>query len=909
MGKLTLCIVYCFCIKTCNLLLTLYIPSFRAKPVLSYAVLVAISQFNDDDQSSRFFGIPEMVEMGVKFRLILNEMWVVPRQEAAVVARALHELRWSGWDEDFTSFLDDHCVYKVHSMLPHSLGQGALLEGLVVQACRTTSEAVSSLQTLSGSLLEFRDDLVAGLKEFSTSPPVREKSFSPPDASGSVSDTVNLLNELSSCEVNAGSPLQQLFQYLSSAISPTKLRFFNFKRIQRGQNVSYIIHVHQDQIFFDYQKNKPASAAQLYRGMEVYTMRERPSGSTVPAYESTQSSYSWDILGISKWKNWNYLKRTFCMRNPLKGLFLDGHDAYMLQVRRQFINWGLPDVYIPDNTAMLTAWGRWMLQDGEAKDDFLTNKKSFSYLSYVDRFLVDYESGEISFEDTPAISTALFIFDFDNITYSKLLAPVLKGYTPSIPEKKAKKIKGAKYLPGNVYTCDHGRLPTPSECPSPYFTIVVPPPENCIDRKTLGMYEWFHDNVLLEPQQYPVVLFSNPTEDISIVEGQLRAFNEEHKLKPKYLLCMPGMQPGSGKSTLAQCLRESCSERNISATVVSSDFFGMKHISCTDVGSRKNTVAKEEFEDAVVDALRCPDTNVVIYDKNIPNMPGFNCLKSVAARAGILNLVIVPIVPDSCTQTQAEACVARVLQREAGSHTLTSDNVIDGYDTVEDFVQDIFVKPCLDFIPIATLLPAAVILENYFSIDSIRDLQVIADRVIDEVCGCSGRKQEPNGELDVTAGTYLGLKFDLDSVTIATFQRLLGIGVRENVHVTINHHGQDGTLMAKTARILKSIDIPNNGKVASVCVTRLARVIASDDGCSGDEGGARRVLAWGSCVVEGYEDLPLHITLAAEGFKNCDARDGELAYAERVVNIEGVLYPIEHFALEPITFEATWSID
>jgi hypothetical protein len=72
MGKLTLCIVYCFCIKTCNLLLTLYIPSFRAKPVLSYAVLVAISQFNDDDQSSRFFGIPEMVEMGVKFRLIIN---------------------------------------------------------------------------------------------------------------------------------------------------------------------------------------------------------------------------------------------------------------------------------------------------------------------------------------------------------------------------------------------------------------------------------------------------------------------------------------------------------------------------------------------------------------------------------------------------------------------------------------------------------------------------------------------------------------------------------------------------------------------------------------------------------------------------------------------------------------------
>ena len=196
--------------------------------------------------------------MAVRFHLILNEMWVVPREQAEQVGSDLHELRWAGGDAEFTAYLDDHAAYKVHSLLPHGHGQGELLEGLVVQACRTSSAALCSLQVLSGSLLTSRGALLAGLHEFSATmalaPPTDRGSFAPPDSSGPISNITDFLQEQLSSSSSAAtggseimSPLQQLFQYLLTDIPKTKLRFFNFKRIQRGNNISFIIHVHQDQ--------------------------------------------------------------------------------------------------------------------------------------------------------------------------------------------------------------------------------------------------------------------------------------------------------------------------------------------------------------------------------------------------------------------------------------------------------------------------------------------------------------------------------------------------------------------------------------------------------------------------------------------------------------------------------------
>jgi hypothetical protein len=335
----------------------------------------------------------------------------------------------------------------------------------------------------------------------------------------------------------------------------------------------------------------------------------------------------------------------------------------------------------------------------------------------------------------------------------------------------------------------------------------------------------------------------------------------------------------------------------LNARLVSSDFFGMRH-------TKRDGAAKVEFEDAVVESLRDPSVDVVIYDKNIPNFAGYNCMKSVAARAGVIDLMLVPVVPDACSQEQADVCIARVLQREEGTHTLTSATVVDGHASTEDFIRDVFSLACMDFIPVASVLPRAVILPGFYSIQDSSGLREVASRVVDELGGWSSKKEKTSG-IDLTSGTYLGLKFELDAATKSDFEQILGIAVREKVHVTIQHYGTDGDKMQRTAQLVKSIDMEHNGKTRDVCVTRLGKVL-DESGAISEE---RRVLAWGSCVVTGFEDLPLHITLAAEGFKNMDSRDAEDAYAAGVVNINGITYQIETFALEPVTFEATWAVE
>ena len=866
------------------------------KPLLCYAVLVAISVFNDEAQTSSFIGLPEMVELAARFKLILNEMWVVPRHDAERVSKELHELRWEGGDAAFTAYLDNHCEYKVHSLLPHSLGQGELLEGLVVQACRTSIATLFTLQDTSESLLSHRNALVSGLREFTANVPENMISFTPPDCSESVPNIVEYLNEVLSLTIGE-SPLQLLLQHIITEMPMTKLRFFSFKRIYRGNNVSVIVHVHQDQIFFDYQKKKPPLASNLYRGMEIFVQREVPfHDSNAPKY-SRDSLSSWRILGISKWKNWNYLRRTFCMRNPLSSLFLGGFDTYMTQVRRQIFNWGLPQVYIPENENLMISWAKWLIQGNVAKEQFLKNKRSFSYLHYLEKFMPLYESGQITFNDDSNVNSVLFIYYFNDKDYSDILVPLRDGYVPSVPEKKAGKHK-AKFRAGNVYTFTFGRLPTATECPSPHFCVVIAPSDDCHDKRAVGLYQTFQRAVENE-YEYPIVFLSNPKEEISAVVEQLRSFNSNLKSKPKYVVSMLAMQPGSGKSSLAKLMMQGFSERELNAILISSDFFGMKN--ATSVKRSKDSASKKEFEDAVITALRCPANDVVIYDKNIPNMNGFDFMKGVAARAGISNIVFVPLVPDSCSKEQSDICIDRVLRREQGSHTLTSHSQIEGYESVSDFISEVFAQQCMDFIPIAKMLPGALILEKFYYQKSSTDLNNMAIKVVDEICNWNCTKQGP-ASLCLAGGSYLGLKFELDDVTRMTFSEIVGTTVRKNVHVTIVYFGDDPVKMMQAAEVLKSIDIENNGMTKDVCITRLGRVVD-------DKQEPKRTLVWGTCVAQDFEDFPLHITLHTEGFRNVDARTGELAYNDGSVVIDDIKFDIDRIPIEPVTFEAVWAVD
>lgn len=859
---------------------TTFLGDHGARPNVSYAVVVAISQFNDCTGTSRFLSIPEMVHIAVDYKLILNEIWVVPRENAERVGQDLHSLRWTGWDNDFTNYLDCNASFKVHSILPHSLGQGPLLEGLVVQACRTTTDALLSLQDRSKLLINYQSDLLAGLKEWSLTE-LPKCSPNPPDTAEAVSDNVAFLQHVLSSSTDNDTPLKGLLKYLLNDLPKEKLRLFSFKSIVRGGNKSFIIHVRQDEVFFYYQKRKPFQASQLFRGMEVFTQRELPS--IERNFEKIDAPlFPWEIMGISKWKNWNYIKRTFCMRNPLQTLFTYGHENYLQQVNKQFGNWGLPQELVTENARLMSAWGHWLLSNSAARHDFLTNRRGFSYLRYLEKFQEDFDSNSIDHSVDKPVSV-LFIYYFEDVNCADWLAPLMSGYSRVCKLGKSK----PKYCAGNVYVLNHSKPPTPAECPYPHFIVAVAPSEECIDRKALGCFQSFSDKYATKEYKYPIFVLSSEKQ-VPECLNRLHVFNAHFHEQTKVLISMLAMQPGSGKSTFSDMLLDELTRHGHKVVKVSSDFFGMRS------SSRK--ASKVEFENAVVDALRSPDLNIVIYDKNIPNMAGYHCMKSLASRAGLPNIVLMPLVPDTFTEDIAEICLERIMCRLPGSHTLTLETSVEGYASTEEFVRATFTKPCLDFIDVAKSLPQAFTMDGYFyEGDSKRIVKDIACEV-DKRLAMSPTSH--CNAFDLSCGSYLGLHFQLDDEVATLFQDKLGVDVRRYVHVTVKYFGDDPNRLKEAASIISSLSLVKSS-TRECQVTRLG-IIRDDLEC--------KTLAWGSCSVEGFNHLPLHITLFAEGFQNSDAYLAELEYDAGSVQIGETNYLIEKIDIDPVQYLATWLV-
>jgi hypothetical protein len=592
-------------------------------------------------------------------------------------------------------------------------------------------------------------------------------------------------------------------------------------------------------------------------------------------------SHPWVIRGISKWKNWQYLKRTFCMRNTLPTLFRSGQEAFMTSVLRQLLNWGLPRQFHDANRALLSAWGQWMLDQEGCKKQFMTDSNKFSYLSYLDRFLPLYQSGALSgllLGEGDRRCTVLFVLCFDT-TRPAWVSEITKGY--AVKENYNPK-KDKTFMPGWAYFLDM-RLPDPASCRCPYFTVIIPPSDTCTDKKAINMYPRFRpvapSFVISSEQQLPELA------------SEMELFESAHVPKRVHLVAMVGLPPGSGKSTVSEALLAALGHTALKGTVVSSDYYGMIHGAGTGL-------AKNAFECAVITALSSGVFDVVIFDKNIPGMQGYESMCNIASRAALPKLTIVPVVPRSLSLSDCDLFLQRVLSRAPGSHTLTGDSEIPGFESVEDFVMNIFAKPCIDFVPVAQLLPGAVVLDDMFQPDTEA---INATFLADQLVHWEQRSGNVAG-INLSSGDYLGLCFELDAATKLLFEELLDSPVRELVHATIVYYRRDTARMAEAARLLQTVDA-----AVPVCVSVTALKVAR---------GALGMLAWGSLTIPGFEGEPMHATLVADGYPAMLAREGEIAFRSdststsdtKKIVIGDEELPIQNIELEPMPFEAYWSV-
>ena len=867
----------------CFEFVTSFLGDHGEKPNMPYAVLTTVSQFCEAKQESRFASLPEMVELASRFRLILNEMWVISAKDSVRVSGELHAMRWTGEDDEFTTYLDSECECKVHSMLPHNIGQGQLLEGLVVQVCRASTDTLSEMQENSRSLLQYKESLQDALRKYGEDMSCFEgsvlnlPSFSPPTHTSSVSDVKGFLSAHSSgCD-----PISLLFADVKELGS--KLRFISLKVVERCQNKSVIVHVHQDQIFFDYARGKIPAAADLYRGMEVFIQRVVPV-TPISEESSNRLAYTipglqWKILGISKWKNWQYLRRTFCMRNTLSTLFRSGHDAFMSIVLRQFQNWGLPRQHYDINRALISCWGKWMLVQDDSKKKFMTDSNKFSYLSYLERFLPQYNSGSLNsllVDESEKKNITLFVLYFEVIR-PDWLEQVTSGY--EIREKH-KLNKNSPYLPGVAYIMN-GKLPKLSDCKSPFCILVAPPSDECIDRRILGMYDQFLFSTS-EMKPRPLIFEIRNELQLPEMRNQLEVFEKTHVPKRVFLIAYLGLPPGSGKSTMSAALLDSIEKSSLRGTIVSSDHFGMIH----GAGSSS---AKTEFECAVVSALTS-GADVVIFDKNIPSMSGYDSMRTIAARAALPKLTIVPLVPREITPLDLDLFLRRVLTRPPGSHTLTADSEIPGFSSVDSFVSEVFGNPCLNFVPVAQLLPGSIVLDNMFE-SGTEDEN--ANFIVGQLINWNSVNTHSSG-FNLSTGDYLGLCFDLDDETKTYIEEAVGMPIRKLLHATVVYYRKDPARMAEAARLLKTI---NTLVPLSVELTRIGMV-------KGDAG----TLCWGSLRVPGFETEPMHATLIADGYPAVFARAGEMSFHEKKFLIGEEEVTIQKIDIDSMTFDAWWGV-
>ena len=147
------------------------------------------------------------------------------------------------------------------------------------------------------------------------------------------------------------------------------------------------------------------------------------------------------------------------------------------------------------------------------------------------------------------------------------------------------------------------------------------------------------------------------------------------------VITIMGAGPGSGKTSILNMLHtqlQSHSRGGVENTVsiISSDECALETGSINE--------GKILFYQRLAKSLERP--GIVILDKNFPNMDGLKALKK---RIGTANLLI--ILP-KFTKRDTSHYIERIMQREPGTHTLTSENL------VMEEIEKYFYKPCLSFV-------------------------------------------------------------------------------------------------------------------------------------------------------------------------------------------------------------------
>jgi len=419
-------------------------------PKKDFLILTAVA----DRSVSRFYTTVEVLEFAQRYRLPHNDLWIHTTSKAVDQLFTLYDsIRETGYAGETINALISVCDSHVISMYPHVDFQGEILEGIVIRYVSFNgiemAECLKRLDLLAGASTAILKEVPVNLpmafeliqhgdknqflekKVISTN--VREVYNSCIDKEGyknlttRVGDVINDIlkatdslrrttirdpvkdwdiPQLANSILNLNSSVDEETKRIATLI--TKLDKMNasvrYPVFQENNGRIYcLLHVLHDKTFLKYQKKMTSHDMNLYRGFCFELNTEKAAKSSVKAPSQINFDNGKENLML-KMKLLPYMVRTFCCRNGIRTISLNGPAAFENYTLKMMNSWQISTEAKSKWQDFFRSWGHYVhhVLSGADKSYIDTSLPPLTdqfYLNHLEYFIQLFKKNQLKFDN------------------------------------------------------------------------------------------------------------------------------------------------------------------------------------------------------------------------------------------------------------------------------------------------------------------------------------------------------------------------------------------------------------------------------------------------------------------------------------------------------------------------------
>jgi len=433
-------------------------------PKKDFLILTAVA----DRSLARFYDTVEVLEFSQRYRLPHNDLWVNTTLTSVDKLFSLYDnIRETGLAGKCITALNSICDTHVSSMYPHVDFQGEILEGIVIRyvsfigmdmiECMKT---VNNLEISSTEILKLVpvdtpmafelakqgsaahspiDEVICtnirevyrsciekeGYTNLTTrvgdavnnilkaTDSVRRRTIRNPNNDWDIPQLAKSIMQHNSDIDEETKRIASLIVKLDGMNATVRYPVFH----EENGRMYCIVHVLHDKTFFKYQKQMSEQDLNLYRGFSIELDFEKKTNTNAPVLPSAQCSNNMmqcENCGTNlmlKMKLLPYMVRTFCCRNGMRIISLNGTSAFENYTLKMMDTWQISAKAQAKWQPFFCSWGQYVqdVLNGASKpyiDKSLPPLTAAFYLNHLEHFTPWFQDNKIKPENAPQSSNS-----------------------------------------------------------------------------------------------------------------------------------------------------------------------------------------------------------------------------------------------------------------------------------------------------------------------------------------------------------------------------------------------------------------------------------------------------------------------------------------------------------------------